>query len=199
MSTPDDNPYAAPQSELHSPRPLMQSVPLAQEVHQRQLFPELSTKQLRVVFDAFAGIRLMNALYDIIAMFLAIAILFLIIGYFGYFAFGHNPWLWEYKLMIASLVLLAAVLIGLNQQLSRWSEYSRWIGMLLEVSILVSLTILIVIFWQWSIYIFGILIGLIPIAALRSRWNYPVFYGEQRIAWEQVNQELQYRDQHQIP
>jgi hypothetical protein len=191
MSDQEINPYAAPQAELSSSS---SSIPLAQEVFQRQLFPEVSTKDLDRVANASSSIKTLDLIYLLPSVLGVVACIVVL-----YQAAHNENWDMTYKafmwMIIVCLITFYINIVSLRQ------AKSRKMGLILD-GMLVLIAAFCCLFTAFVFHplaaLLMIFVGAFPALGFKYRYQFPVLYGPDRIVHEELLVELLYRRKHCI-
>jgi hypothetical protein len=192
MSDQELNPYAAPQAELSSSS---SSIPLAQEVFQRNRFPEVSTADLDRVANASSSILALDTLYVLPCLF-CFVILFLL-SFVTYY--NNTSWDWFKSYSIWAIVFVPCTIYTI--MVAQRFSWSRYMGLLLDGVVTVLIIGCAVVLFM-KLFVYGGLIVLcfafFPARALQQRYHYPVLYGLDRVEHGDLIQELYFRRTHHI-
>jgi hypothetical protein len=186
MNTPDNNPYAAPQSDLSTLVPVATEIPMAKEVLPRKLFPEWDRAQLLRVLALSHQLRMIDVLYVMSCLPLFISLLY----YLTSDRYGFD---WTVNSLLL-FVMLAYIIISIVA-FSR-SKAAMFLAIFRDACILMIFLYGI----GWLIYEGGytetpmfVFLSIMTVLLIEKRWKSSYFYGPDRIRHNDLQQEADYR------
>jgi hypothetical protein len=200
MSTPDDNPYAAPQAPIVHEIPLASSVviPMAREVFARRAFKEIPTVELARYVNASRIITIIDWIYlTLTALLNSVAIFSLIAFYLQnaerlpYQKFNYQRLSFSLSGFLISLAMIVAIFIVKERYI-----FSRVLGIVMDciwLMLFIALFIYGLSYEYTELMFFVWPFVAITIFGMMTRFQFKVLFGPKKHDHQELIKEHSYR------